>query len=177
MTIYTLIWHFEPIFITFVTYNYTLKSFLLVKSLQLLFKTRKFVIFVCISLSDSYIFSLNSNKNWEQKTRWFKSPAWVFIQDLQDLLVGPTGGGLDKRYNTTSVVHVELLSHAGRGALDSGWAGWGGTAQRPPLKWGGFKGGRGRRGQRRKRRRKEREKNKEKILSATNWSIYVFTQS
>lgn len=116
--------------------------------------------------------STKTRRKWKQKTRWYKSPAWVFIQDLQDLLVGPTGGGLDKRYNTTSVVQVELLSHAGRGALDSGWGVWGCTAQCTPLKWGYLKEEEDNRGKR--RRRKDREKNKEKILSSTNSELFIF---
>lgn len=52
----------------------------------------------------------------------WRSPAWALVQDLQDLLVGPTCSGLDERQNTTSAVQVVFFSQGERGAwLDSGW--------------------------------------------------------
>lgn len=65
-----------------------------------------------------------------------RSPARVLIQDLQDLLVGPTCGGLDERQNTTSAVQVVLFLSLGESGarVDSGWGGRGRTAQCPPLR-------------------------------------------
>lgn len=70
-----------------------------------------------------------------------RSPARVLIQNLQDLLVGPTCSGLDERQNTTSAVQVVFfLSHGEGGArMESDWGRWGCTAQSPTNKSSQFR--------------------------------------
>lgn len=58
-----------------------------------------------------------------------RSPAGVFVQDLQDLLVGPACRGLEERENTASAVQVVFLFGRGeRGQRVGGGRGGGGRA-------------------------------------------------